>query len=859
MGESSTCLVRSFSTTVDTSCKSQECDPIRALGESISFGRFITEGLDWERWSTFSHKRYVEEAEKYSKPGSVAAKKAYFEAHYRKKSQERAAALIQEANAQANRTLDSEAWEGNCSCADSSIGMNSKVDNNIVTANEQPNKDSVSYQVVECGDTNQYKYDSRPILDSEAWEGNCSCNDSSIEMNSEADHNVVIANEQPDKETVCYQVVECADTNQYKYDTRHILNSEVWEGNRGCNVSSIEMNSKAYDNIVTTNEQPYKETVCYQVVECADTNQHKYDARNILDSEAWEGNCSCDDSSIEMNSKADDNIVTANEQPGKEIQIVECANTNQYKYDAIQSDLDTSNVEGAEDVPHPCIDTTNLNVESCTLLDNSNQFHHVEVHKNIAVHVEERALDHGAGGQEVLALPVKGRKVITSPKLSTRTRAAKLPHSLDERKAAAAVPARSGIQDGLRSKKFVGNSVEKKRPTARSLHMSINLPSCTGETSKKIAAASQSRNGSFSTSKKSVGGTAKKRITAPSHYMSVNLPSGTSVTSPTATAAVKPRNGINFAAKSMKSVQDSVEKRPTASKAVPDETSKTTSVIEQNRIKKIRSNLPKDNPVALRTSTKASHGLLNQPSANPPSQGRRIERLLNKSVSGGVTSNAKLSSSISLESYKLLNRSVSGGVTSNSKLSSSISFESYKPLNKSVSGGVTSNAKLSSSVSLDSSSSSTTKSNPQSATVSSPFRFRSEERAMKRKEYLQRMNETRSKEEVKVQLQRIPKGKTENNPKDSISILNEDRPGGSQSASNHTRKSSPTLPRSPPKFGRKASCSTVQNRKLGNSWKPPICTKNSKRTTEKVNRTTRQSVASLSNTTRENASPNIQH
>lgn len=57
---------------------------MHALGESISFGRFMTESLSWEKWSTFSHNRYVEEAERYAKPGSVAQKKAFFEAHYKR-------------------------------------------------------------------------------------------------------------------------------------------------------------------------------------------------------------------------------------------------------------------------------------------------------------------------------------------------------------------------------------------------------------------------------------------------------------------------------------------------------------------------------------------------------------------------------------------------------------------------------------------------------------------------------------------------------------------------------------------------------------------------------------------------------
>ncbi|KAF3432195.1 hypothetical protein FNV43_RR26934 [Rhamnella rubrinervis] len=52
---------------------------------SISFGRFENEPLSWERRSSFSHNRYLEEVEKYSKPGLVVEKKAYFEAHFKKK------------------------------------------------------------------------------------------------------------------------------------------------------------------------------------------------------------------------------------------------------------------------------------------------------------------------------------------------------------------------------------------------------------------------------------------------------------------------------------------------------------------------------------------------------------------------------------------------------------------------------------------------------------------------------------------------------------------------------------------------------------------------------------------------------
>lgn len=95
----STCILHSFSHASDTSLESKEANPMRAVGESISFGRFMSESLSWEKWSSFNHNRYMEEVKKYSKPGSVAQKKAYFEAHYKRAAAQKAeAALIEQEN-----------------------------------------------------------------------------------------------------------------------------------------------------------------------------------------------------------------------------------------------------------------------------------------------------------------------------------------------------------------------------------------------------------------------------------------------------------------------------------------------------------------------------------------------------------------------------------------------------------------------------------------------------------------------------------------------------------------------------------------------------------------------------------------
>jgi len=154
----------------------------------------MSESLDWDRWSAFSQNRYVEEAEKYSKPGSVAAKKAYFEAHYKRKAAEKAAALVEETNVQASGSLDSENWEGNC------IGSSAKIKSepdNIETTNEEIKKETIDYQVVDCYDTNQFKCDD--------------VGQSDLEIKSEAEEEI-------NEDTVDYHDVHCDDINQCQCD-----------------------------------------------------------------------------------------------------------------------------------------------------------------------------------------------------------------------------------------------------------------------------------------------------------------------------------------------------------------------------------------------------------------------------------------------------------------------------------------------------------------------------------------------------------------------------------------------------------------------------------------------------------------
>lgn len=66
------------------------------LEVSVSFGRFENDALSWEKWSSFSPNKYLEEVGSLSTPGSVAQKKAYFEAHYKKIAARKAEEMEQE-------------------------------------------------------------------------------------------------------------------------------------------------------------------------------------------------------------------------------------------------------------------------------------------------------------------------------------------------------------------------------------------------------------------------------------------------------------------------------------------------------------------------------------------------------------------------------------------------------------------------------------------------------------------------------------------------------------------------------------------------------------------------------------------
>ncbi|CAF2110136.1 unnamed protein product [Brassica oleracea var. botrytis] len=78
-----------------------------SLQVSVSFGRFENDILLWEKFSAFSPNKYLEEVGNFATPGSVAQKKAYFEAHYKKIAEKKAEIFDHEKQMEKNASFRS--------------------------------------------------------------------------------------------------------------------------------------------------------------------------------------------------------------------------------------------------------------------------------------------------------------------------------------------------------------------------------------------------------------------------------------------------------------------------------------------------------------------------------------------------------------------------------------------------------------------------------------------------------------------------------------------------------------------------------------------------------------------------------
>ncbi|KAL1218284.1 Protein WVD2-like 7 [Cardamine amara subsp. amara] len=112
---------------------------------SVSFGRFEKESLSWEKRSSFSRNRYLEEAEKFSKPGSVTQMRAHFEAHFKKKgirfpSSVEAQTWGEVAHHQTCTDKDENLWESSSQFGDSCVSY----DDILVNSDDDDHHTSLS-------------------------------------------------------------------------------------------------------------------------------------------------------------------------------------------------------------------------------------------------------------------------------------------------------------------------------------------------------------------------------------------------------------------------------------------------------------------------------------------------------------------------------------------------------------------------------------------------------------------------------------------------------------------------------------------------------------------------------------------
>ncbi|EEF42258.1 conserved hypothetical protein [Ricinus communis] len=113
----------------------------RSLEVSVSFGRFENDSLSWEKWSSFSPNKYLEEVEKCATPGSVAMKKAYFEAHYKKIAAKKAEQLGQEKQME-HKPLGSNDQNGG-----DPIGKANGIDSEFDTFNTQTSSEGTRQEI----------------------------------------------------------------------------------------------------------------------------------------------------------------------------------------------------------------------------------------------------------------------------------------------------------------------------------------------------------------------------------------------------------------------------------------------------------------------------------------------------------------------------------------------------------------------------------------------------------------------------------------------------------------------------------------------------------------------------------------
>ncbi|KAL8463610.1 hypothetical protein ACS0TY_033538 [Phlomoides rotata] len=188
---------------------------------SISFGRYESEAaLCWERRSSFSHNRYLEEVEKCSTPGLVIEKKAYFEAHFKKKGGILGLSSPESQNETEYRTSDNDRSE-NAGGSDDEISPSPQFDESLDGSSHGNENAEIQQEEVERFDSSN--------LDSQI-EFLCDNNDDNVDRVSE--HGKVEEARQANLESVISThsmreievIIEKLDGEAAKSDTSDVSN-----------------------------------------------------------------------------------------------------------------------------------------------------------------------------------------------------------------------------------------------------------------------------------------------------------------------------------------------------------------------------------------------------------------------------------------------------------------------------------------------------------------------------------------------------------------------------------------------------------------------------------------------------------
>ncbi|KAJ6903828.1 protein WVD2-like 7 [Populus alba x Populus x berolinensis] len=433
MGESA-CLLRSFSHPSSASREAKEGNPIRALTESISFGRFMSESLAWEKWSTFSHNRYLEEVEQFSKPGSVAQKKAYFEAHYKKRAAMKAAALLEQANAASNVPEVEAADE-----ALNSSHVNSELpkETNDVIINEQ-DEGSVD-------DANAFYADElKDNLQNAKEEGNEEVREKKVAMENSIQVENVKENENAEDGDI---VVAMPEEMPNKVSCHsNLVTAEEENATLPSNERQSKSSSQSRASILPKSSAKLPSSARLRA-ETNDTPNIKKSAGELMNKKR------VTPKSIHMS-----------------------INFASQLQDTSESSLRVSKFRSAT----PEIPTKVANAKQMENAQDSDTANKVRCHSTQV-----------AAEEENVALPSNKRQMSSSSKSSSPSRATKLPKP--SAKLSSSTRLRAETNATTNCKKSAGGLMDKKGVTQKSIHMSINFSSRLQDTNKSSLRVSKAR------------------------------------------------------------------------------------------------------------------------------------------------------------------------------------------------------------------------------------------------------------------------------------------------------------------------------------------------------------------------------